>query len=153
MSKLTLIRGIPGSGKSTLAKCLPHTRHLEADMFFLDDEGNYNFNPRLLKGAHVWCQLETADALKVKDCQVIVSNTFTQLWEIEPYINLALEHNVRVQIVTCTGKYKSIHNVPEEAIQRLTERFTPTTTLIESLGTKNIDYFIHTKKGQYRPVF
>lgn len=39
--KLILIRGLPGSGKSTLAETMTGFEHLEADMFFIDEKGDY----------------------------------------------------------------------------------------------------------------
>ena len=48
MKDLILLRGLPGSGKSTFAKMLVRDkdyRHKEADMFFVDSEGNYKFEP------------------------------------------------------------------------------------------------------------
>ena len=60
---LILIRGLPGSGKSTMARVkYPNHIHLEADMYFEDDKGNYNFDPKKLKEAHKWC-LETTRSL------------------------------------------------------------------------------------------
>jgi len=53
--KLTLIRGLPGSGKSTLARKLDAI-HIEADQFFIQQNGVYLFNPKKLKAAHEWCQ-------------------------------------------------------------------------------------------------
>ena len=52
---LYIVRGIPGSGKSTLAKTLGG-KHYEADMFFIDGEGHYNFDFTKIKDAHQWCQ-------------------------------------------------------------------------------------------------
>lgn len=55
---LTLIRGLPGSGKSTLAKTLSAV-HLEADMYFVNPQGEYHFRPEHLAQAHEWCQQQT----------------------------------------------------------------------------------------------
>ena len=48
MSKLLIIRGLPGSGKSTLARNIWMNTDFddifEADMYFEDNLGNYNFD-------------------------------------------------------------------------------------------------------------
>ena len=114
---LTLIRGLPGSGKSTLAKqhC---ARHLETDMFFVDGDGVYCFQPELIKQAHQWCQSQCELLLK-KKLSVVVSNTFVQRWEMEHYRHLAKKYGAKLIIKTCTGKYSSIHNVPKSTIQKM----------------------------------
>jgi adenylate kinase family enzyme len=45
---LYCVRGVAGSGKSTFAKTLVKKDycHKEADMFFVDREGNYKFEPQ-----------------------------------------------------------------------------------------------------------
>ena len=52
---LYLIRGISGAGKSSLAKSLGG-KHIEADMYHLDKNGNYDWEPEKVKEAHAWCQ-------------------------------------------------------------------------------------------------
>ena len=52
---LYIVRGIPGSGKSTFAKTLGG-QHFEADMYFIDESGNYKFDITEIKLAHEWCQ-------------------------------------------------------------------------------------------------
>jgi len=116
--QLILIRGLPGSGKSTLAKSLGFT-HFEADMFFGED---YQFDAIKLKDAHAWCQQSTEEAL-ANGQNVVVSNTFTQAWEMEPYFKMAKKWGVKPQVILCQGKFKNIHNVPENAIERMRQRF------------------------------
>ena len=123
--KLILIRGVSGSGKSTYAKKLmqddPNLLHYEADMFF-NRGGKYDFDPSLLKDAHKWCFDKTEEALRNGN-SVIVSNTFTQNWEIKPYIDLGKRYGVDVIIKKATGNYKNVHGVPEDALKRMKDRW------------------------------
>lgn len=120
---LTLIRGLPGSGKSTLAKQLVQDsqitiQHLEADMFFVDENEHYQFDAMQLAEAHRWCQEQCEKSLKKKQ-SVIVSNTFVKQWELKPYRQLAKKCNAKLVIQTCSGNYQSIHNVPIATIKKM----------------------------------
>lgn len=85
MPHIVLIRGLPGSGKSTLARSMESYFHVEADMFFTDPyTGEYNFRREWLGAAHDSCQRMCRDAL-ARGENVVVSNTFTQAWEMKPY--------------------------------------------------------------------
>ena len=124
---LTLVRGLPGSGKSTLAKQLiveanNDAIHLEADMFFVDEKGEYFFQSYLLKQAHSWCQNECKQALK-KNISVVVSNTFVKHWEMVIYRELAVKFNADLIIKICEGQYENIHNVPEMTINNMREKW------------------------------
>jgi len=123
--KLILIRGISGSGKSTYAKKLmqqdPSLSHYEADMYFYKD-GDYAFDPTKLKDAHAWCKAKTEEDLR-NGKSVIVSNTFTQKWEIDPYIELGKKYGAEVILKKATGNYQNIHGVPEVALQRMRSRW------------------------------
>ena len=123
--KLILIRGISGSGKTTYAKKLmaqdPELSHYEADMFFYQD-GKYNFNPQKLREAHEWCKNQTEKDLSAGK-SVIVSNTFTQKWEIDPYIQMGKKYGAEVIIKKATGNYQNVHGVPPEALERMRSRW------------------------------
>jgi len=142
MKKIILIRGIPGSGKSTLAYDLKDFFILsskygnkrvelenkvevyEADQYFEDENGNYNFNKHELKDAHKSCQRKTWEFFNFyNEGIVIVSNTFTTKKELIPYFEIAKEFNIIPQVILCEGNYKSIHNVPKETIERMKKRF------------------------------
>lgn len=118
---LILIRGLPGSGKSTFARDYD-IRHYEADMFFIQPDGEYEFNPGLIKQAHEWCQTSVRCALYARH-DVVVSNTFTTLKEMQPYIDFAKNCGAELKVYRMTGNYGSIHNVPEETIERMRNRF------------------------------
>jgi predicted kinase len=124
MQYLYIIRGLPGSGKSTLAKILAEKynfNHLEADMFFMQD-GKYIFDRNKLKEAHKWCQEQVEEYLSMGH-NVVVSNTFVKLWEIEPYNELAKKYLAEINIIECNGQYQSIHNIPEETIKKMRENW------------------------------
>lgn len=126
--KLILIRGLPGSGKSTLARQLcqaePGLLHLETDDFFIDAAGVYRHDPTRLAEAHQATCQKAANALQ-NGHSVVVANTFTQLWEMQPYVALAEHHQADLIIRTARGRHANIHDVPEEAIQRMAERWEP----------------------------
>lgn len=127
MVNLTLIRGLPGSGKSTRAKVLAGKTdavHLEGDQYYeLEEDGEYFFNHKWLKDAHKRCQRLTQACLDIGR-DVVVSNTFTQLWEMDVYLAMAANNlMIDVSVLTMTRMYGSIHNVPQEAIDRMEARW------------------------------
>ena len=66
---LTLVRGLPGSGKSTFANNITNEFSVcEADKFFYDKEGNYNFDATKLSQAHKWCKEQVE--IRMKDNQI-----------------------------------------------------------------------------------
>lgn len=116
---LTIIRGLPGSGKSTMALSLSgNPKHFEADMFFLNEKGEYIYDRDKQREAHEWCQNSVREAL-IAGHSVVVSNTFVRKWEMEPYIQMAIELHLPYAIMTATGNFKNIHNVPDEIIERM----------------------------------
>ena len=128
MKELFLLRGLPGSGKSTLAKMLVGDKnycHKEADMYFVDRVGNYNFNPSQLKDAHKWCQDEIEFAMKYDHSPVVVSNTFTQEWEMQSYYELAEKYGYRVHSLIVENRHGGVneHGVPEDKLEIMKNRF------------------------------
>lgn len=124
MKTLILIRGLPGSGKSTLAKMLAPAkidRH-EADDYFME-QGEYRFDPSKLKSAHLSCQAHVAARLQSGASPVVVSNTFSEKWEMAPYLEMANDAGYSVQVVECQSNFGSIHNVPEATIKAMRKRW------------------------------
>jgi predicted kinase len=123
MATLTLIRGIPGSGKSTMAKQLVADEvascHFEADMWIDYAAG---FDQSMLRTAHANC-IESARHALHKGQSVVVSNTFTRRWEMQPYMDMAKQYGSTVNVITATGNYGSIHNVPDDVIKAMRDRW------------------------------
>lgn len=119
---LYIIRGIPGSGKTTLAETMYHygmaDYHVEADQFMVDVNGQYKFDPSRLKECHQKCQ-DTVRKILERDMTVVVSNTFTRKWEMEPY----LEMTDKITVIVCQGQYQNTHGVPDEVVERMKQRF------------------------------
>jgi predicted kinase len=123
MKTLILFRGIPGSGKSTLAQTLCPV-HYSADMFF-EENGYYEFKAHLLPDAHKWCKEKVEEAM-VRDEDIIgVANTFTTEWEMEAYFELAEDYGYRITTIVVENRHlsSSIHNVPEDIIEKMKSRF------------------------------
>lgn len=126
MTKLIIVRGAMGSGKSTFANKLTNKLirfgykptdicHFEADQFFMDEYGNYNFVPTKLWLAHKQCLEKTKKCL-LRDKIVIVSNTFATKKEMKPYMDFADENDIPVEVYRCTGEYQNVHGVPDDVV-------------------------------------
>jgi predicted kinase len=123
MKELFLLRGLPGAGKSTLAKSLNEV-YFEADQYFIEFH-EYKFDPTKLKYAHSWCQLRTEHAMEDESPRIVVSNTFTQEWEMEKYYKLAEKYGYRVYSLIIENRHDGIneHNVPSDKIEQMRNRF------------------------------
>ncbi len=124
MKRLILIRGDQGSGKSTLARVIQRgisaggyrTIIVEADGWFIRD-GKYEFILDELPEAHQSCR-DQVEAGMADDLIVIVANTFSRNWEMEPYKLMADKHGYDVNVIECQNNFGSIHDVPEGVIER-----------------------------------
>lgn len=130
---LFLIRGIPGSGKSTFANTIWEPYCIcEADKYFLDKEtGEYRFDSSKLKEAHEWCRNEVETRMKDNQAnpqyypEIVVSNTFTQEWEMKNYFELAKKYGYQVVSLIVENRHggSNVHNVPEETLEKMRKRF------------------------------
>jgi predicted kinase len=125
MKNLILLRGLPGSGKSTLAKSLGGL-HIEADMYFVDSEtGEYKFNARDLPRAHNWCNDVVIHWMEENEEKIVVSNTFTQEWEMAEYFKLAENYGYKVFSLIVENRHGGVneHGVPKEKLEQMKDRF------------------------------
>jgi adenylate kinase family enzyme len=135
MKNLYIVRGLPGSGKSTLALTLANGADFlvcEADKYFVDSETNeYKFDFNKIKDAHEWCRttVETYMGDSLFNDQfyrtIVVSNTFTQEWEMKPYFDLAEKYGYRVTTLICENRHNGVnlHGVPDDKIEIMRKRF------------------------------
>lgn len=130
---LILLRGVPGAGKSTFAKHMWSDHVIfEADKYFVSPTGEYEFRPEKLKEAHEWCRGQVQAAMEQNHLtagqhypDIVVSNTFTQEWEMQAYLDLAnqFQYNVVSLIVENRHGGSNVHGVPEEKVQQMRDRF------------------------------
>lgn len=127
MPTLYLIRGVPGSGKSTFSYDLWYkgfvSARIEADQYFTEN-GVYSFDPSKLGEAHKWCQSRARLYLEAGN-NVAVSNTSTTEREVETYAKIAEECGAKFVSIIVENRHggTNIHNVPEEKVQQMRNRF------------------------------
>lgn len=136
---LIVLCGISGSGKSTMAQRLLATLPLygvrrfvqeeparfvivSADDAFIDDAGDYRFDPAGIGFAHAQCFRLAIEAVQ-RGHLVIVDNTNCSVAEIAPYMALAAAYDrptkiIRVECDVETAIARNEHGVPRAAIER-----------------------------------
>lgn len=129
MNALILLRGLPGSGKSTLANVLSCQNVwpvFSVDDFFtnpITNEYVFNFDKNHL--AYKNCRTQTEQKMQDKCEKIIVENTFTLDWEMEPYFKLAKNYNYQIFVVTVENYHKSknIHQVSDEQLIKMAKKY------------------------------
>lgn len=129
---LTLVRGLPGSGKSTFAHFIWNSHVIcEADQFFVGEDGVYRFDGSKIKDAHKWCRDKVETFMKDNEVngqyypEIVVSNTFTQEWEMEEYYKLAEQYGYTVFSIIVENRHGGVneHGVPSEKLEQMKKRF------------------------------
>lgn len=121
VAEMIIIRGLPGSGKTTLAKAMRGHKHFEADLFF-ERSGKYEFDPSQVNEAHIWCAGKVMESLLHGE-NVVVSNTFSRLFEMEKYLEAAAHTGCSVRLIEATGNWQNKHGIPEAVIDRMRNRW------------------------------
>ncbi|CAF2510651.1 unnamed protein product [Rotaria sp. Silwood2] len=134
-----LMRGLPGSGKSTIVTILKRIYSksvvvCSADNYFIDSQGNYNFNRDKISDAHLSCQRHTEDACKNNILAVIVDNTNIRVDECKPYFQKATNYGYVVIVVEPRTSWKrdanilidrNAHGVPIDIIEARLRAYHP----------------------------
>ena len=120
---LVILRGLPGSGKSSLAK-LFDAPICCADDYFMR-KGKYEWNANEIGKAHLWCQDCCRNLMQTGAERIIIANTSVAARDLRPYTDLAEKYGYRVYSVIVENRHGGVneHNVPEETLKKMLERF------------------------------
>jgi len=121
---LIILRGIPGSGKSTVAQLFNSKAICTADDYFTYNNV-YNWKADKIGAAHTWCQKKCKRFMQVSAQTIVIANTNTVEKEFQPYIDLAKKYGYKVFSLIVENRHdgKNDHNVPEESIAKMRNRF------------------------------
>jgi len=126
---LILLRGLPGSGKTTLAKVLSENSTypvFSVDDYFTNEvTGEYIFNFQNNHLAYKQCEALTNDAMQQAIPKIIVHNTFTMAWELEPYFKLAAEYHYQIFVATVENYHghQNVHEVSNEQLLKMADKY------------------------------
>jgi len=98
MANMIILRGAPGSGKSYYAAKLGPYTVVSADDFFVDDFGEYSFDPKWLGRAHGACLRACVEAILRRE-DIVVDNTNSKPQELIPYLALCAAFGYSCQVV------------------------------------------------------
>ncbi|XP_041356648.1 uncharacterized protein LOC121373902 isoform X2 [Gigantopelta aegis] len=129
---MIILRGLPGSGKSTLARELKFDGAvLNTDEYFMK-HGVYKYDINMLSDAHDWNKTRAIKAMQKKINPLIIDNTNLQMWEMIPYVKLALAYKYMIEIVEPSTPWKerpaelakkNSHSVPKDSIKKMKQRY------------------------------
>jgi len=121
---LLIIRGLPGAGKSTLAEALNIRAVCTADDWYVRN-GIYKWNYMTIGEAHDWCKRKCRRFMQVGVERIIIANTSITARAIEPYFDMAKEFDYKVFSIILENRLsmKNIHNVPEETLENMKNKF------------------------------
>lgn len=126
---LILLRGLPGSGKTRLAKILSEQGKYPVysvdDYFTNPKTGDYQFDFKNNHLAYKQCEEQTKQSMQNQVSKIIVHNTFTMDWELDPYFKLASEFNYTLFVVTVENYHQNpnTHGVSSEQLKKMEEKY------------------------------
>ena len=93
--------------------------------FFIDEDGHYSFNADKIKDSHEWCKESVREELENGTEIVVVHNTFSKKWEVDPYRDLSDEFDYQFDVISLYDaglsdkdlSRRCIYNVPSRVIQ------------------------------------
>ncbi|XP_023173126.2 uncharacterized protein LOC111600974 isoform X2 [Drosophila hydei] len=149
---MIIMRGPAGSGKSTMAKSILNQIHIldqypitdfvySSDDYFLTANG-YEFNPNFLPEAHEWNKERVKRKAAAGWSPIIVDNTNIMKWEMQPYVQIAVQHGYIVELLEPQTSWsksatklaqKNVHQVPKDTIKRMIDRYEKT-SVAELIG-------------------
>jgi predicted kinase len=128
---IIIVRGTPGAGKTTFANAIAKPWQIfEADQFFTK-KGEYKFDGSKLKDAHNWCKkrvhywMHPSIFGSIFFRKIVVSNTFTQDWEMRYYQIIAKKYGYKVYTIIVENRHGGIntHGVPDDKLEIMHKRF------------------------------
>ena len=95
------------------------------DDYFTDQSGKYEFRFDENHIAYKQCIEATGKCLAEAIKKVIVHNTFTMDWEMEPYIKMAARYNYFLFVATVENYHSqnNIHGISREQIEKMAAKF------------------------------
>ena len=71
---------------------------------------------------------------------IIVSNTFTQEWEMEAYFDLAKQWNYRVTSLIVENRHGgvNVHGVPDDKLEQMKNRFEVQLTPVKEIKLEDV---------------
>ena len=126
---LILLSGVSGAGKSTVAELFIDADIISTDDFFMVN-GKYQFDANSLIENHMKCAVKAEQSMHIAHTEdvmhtLIIHNTFTKDWEMQPYLVLADKYGYMVHTLIVENRHgsESVHNVPQASVNAQRDRF------------------------------
>lgn len=113
-----IIRGQAGTGKRTLSSMIaekyPQNKKCSADDYFSEPFVPRVKNAKSLKVAHEYCHKEAKASCEKNRHPIVIQNSCVRKWEMQFYIDLAIEYGYTVIMVITTRKVSCTPEVLEK---------------------------------------